>query len=211
HAARQAREDGAGSCLRAEGHRQGGFSRRRTRRRRCLCEPGFLERSVADLPAASAGQREPRPVKPVWFILWAMAVAQIAVWTFAAPARHNEQPAPTDPGRPYNDDEPYVVESRDDQRKEAMAALDQPWSSRCGESRKRFISSVENYYYQRQNQYERYPEIHGKLGADYIAAQWLTADDKRIERLTREAYARGYLRPSDLNGVAGKLVTAVVK
>jgi hypothetical protein len=150
-------------------------------------------------------------VKPVWFILWAMVVAQIAVWTFAPPARHNEKPAPTDPGRPYHDDEPYAVESRDSERKSTMAALDLPWSSRCGEARERFIRSVKNYYYQRQNQYERYPEIHGKLGADYIATQWSTAEDKRIERLTQEAYARGYLRPSDFDGIAGKLFAVVVK
>ena len=150
-------------------------------------------------------------MKPVWFFLWAMAVAQIAVWTFAAPARHNEQPAPTDPGRPYDDNEQYAVEARDSLREDTMAALDLPWSSRCGEAGKRFISSVKNYYYHRQTQYERYPEIHGKLGADYIATQWSTAEDKRIERLTQEAYARGYLRPSDFGGVAGKLVAVVVK
>ena len=150
-------------------------------------------------------------MKPVWFILWAMVVAQIAVWTFAAPARHNEQPAPTDPGRPYGDNEQYAVEARDSERQNTMAALDLPWSNRCGEARERFIRNVWSYYYQRQNQYERYPEIHGKLGADYIATQWSTADDKRIERLTQQAYARGYLQPSDFNGIAGKLFAVVVK
>jgi hypothetical protein len=92
-----------------------------------------------------------------------------------------------------------------------MAALDRPFSSRCGEARKQFINGVKSYYYQRQNQYERYPEIHGKLGADYIARQWSTGEDRRIERLTQEAYARGYLQPTDFDGVAGKLVAAVVK
>jgi hypothetical protein len=146
----------------------------------------------------------------VWFIVWAMVVGQIAVWTFA-PARHDEQPAPTDPGRPYGDNEQYAVEARDSERKGAMAALDRPFSSRCGEARKQFINGVKSYYYQRQNQYERYPEIHGKLGADYIARQWSTGEDRRIERLTQEAYARGYLQPTDFDGVAGKLVAAVVK
>jgi hypothetical protein len=85
------------------------------------------------------------------------------------------------------------------------------WSSRCGKDRKRFVSGINEYYYHRQNQTERYPEIHGKLGADYIAAQWSTADDQRIDRLTQEAYARGYLTPSDFDGVAGKMVATVVK
>ena len=92
-----------------------------------------------------------------------------------------------------------------------MAALDLAWSSRCGEDRKRFVSGINEYYYQRQNQTERYPEVHGKLGADYIATAWSTADDKRIDRLTQEAYARGYLTPSDFDGVARKMVVTVVK
>jgi hypothetical protein len=150
-------------------------------------------------------------VKPAWFILWAIVVGQIAIWTFAPPARHNEQPAPTDPGRPYGDTEQYAVEARDSERKGAMAALDLPFSSRCGETRKQFVNIVKNYYYQRQNQYERYPEIHGKLGADYIDTQWSTAEDKRIERLTQEAYARGYLQLSDFDGLPGKLLAVVVK
>ena len=149
-------------------------------------------------------------MKPVWFILWAMVVGQIALWAFA-PDKPDAQPAPTDPGRPYGDTEQYTVKSRVSQRKGAMAALDLPWSSRCGEARKGFISGINEYYYHRQNQYERYPEIHGKLGADYIATQWSTGEDKRIERLTQEAYASGYLTPSDFDGVAGKLVAAVVK
>lgn len=149
-------------------------------------------------------------MKPVWFILWAMVVGQIAVWTFA-PARNHAPSAPTDPGRPYGDTEQYAVEARDLERKSAMATLDLPFSSRCGETRKQFINGVKSYYYQRQNQYERYPEIHGKLGADYIAGQWSTAEDKRIERLTQEAYARGYLQSSDFDEIAGKLVAAVVK
>ena len=148
-------------------------------------------------------------MKPVWFILWAMVVGQIALWTFA-PDKPKRQESAGD-GRPYDDTEEYAVESRDSQRKAAMATLDLPWSSRCGEARKQFISGVNEYYYQRQNQYERYPEIHGKLGADYIAAQWSTGEDKRIERLTQEAYANGYFKPSDFDGVASKLVATVVK
>jgi hypothetical protein len=148
-------------------------------------------------------------MKPVWFILWAMVVGQIALWTFAPD--EPKQPESAGDGRPYGDTEEYAVESRDSQRKAAMATLDLPWSSRCGEARKQFISGVNEYYYQRQNQYERYPEIHGKLGADYIAAQWSTGDDKRIERLTQEAYTNGYFKPSDFDGVASKLVATVVQ
>jgi hypothetical protein len=90
--------------------------------------------------------------------------------------------------------------------------LELPWGSRCdGEGRKRFISGLNEYYYQRQNQIERYPENFGKLGADYIADQWAGTDDQRIDRLTQDAYARGYLKPADFDGVAGKLIAALVK
>jgi hypothetical protein len=144
-----------------------------------------------------------------WFIVWAIAISLVGAWAFA-PA---ETPAPMSAGdgRAFNDTEKYTVEARLSQRKSAMAALDLAWSSRCGEDRKRFIGGINEYYYQRQNQTERYPEIHGKLGADYIAAQWSTADDQRIDRLTQEAYARGYLKPSDFDGVASKMVATVVK
>jgi hypothetical protein len=148
-------------------------------------------------------------MKPVWFILWAMVIGQIALWTFA-PAKPEQKEGAGD-GRPYGDTEQYTVESRDSQRKATMAALDLPWSSRCGDARKQFVRIVNGYYYQRQNQYERYPENHGRLGADYIATQWSTGDDKRIERLTQEAYTSGYLKLSDFDGVAGKLVATVVK
>jgi len=148
-------------------------------------------------------------MKPAWFVLWAIVVWQVAAWAFA-PA---ETPAsmPAGDGRAFGDTEKYTIEARSSQRKGAMTALDLPWSNRCGEDRKRFISGINEYYYHRQNQTERYPEIHGKLGADYIAVQWSTADDQRIDRLTEEAYARGYLRPSDFDGVASKMVAAVVK
>jgi hypothetical protein len=145
----------------------------------------------------------------VWFLLWALVIWQIAAWTFA-PA-NTPAPEPTGDGEPFDSNEVYAVSSRSTQRKGAMAALVLPWKSRCGEDRKRFISGINEYYYHRQNQTERYPEIHGKLGAKYIAGQWSTSDDQRIDRLTQEAYARGYLRPADFDGVAGKMVATVVK
>jgi hypothetical protein len=144
-----------------------------------------------------------------WLLLWVLVILQIAAWTFApvdTPAS-----APTGDGEPLDPIEAIRIESRNSQRKDAMAALDLPWRSRCGEDRKGFISGTNQYYYHRQNQSERYPEIHGKLGAKYIADQWSTSDDRRIERLTQEAYARGYLKPADFEPVARKLVAAVIK
>lgn len=58
---------------------------------------------------------------------------------------------------------------------------------------------------------EHYPETFGKSGAEYIAQQWATANDKRIERLTKEIYNNGYLNPGDFEPVARKMIRAVIK
>jgi hypothetical protein len=119
---------------------------------------------------------------------------------------------PAGDGNAFGSNEKYAVESRDSERQSALKALEAPTGSRCTEDgRKRFISGLNNYYYQRQNQTERYPEIHGKLGADYIVAQWSGPDDTRIDRLTQEAYSQGYLTPNEFDGIARKMVATVVK
>jgi hypothetical protein len=148
-------------------------------------------------------------MKPGWFILWVIVIWRIGTWAFAPEEPVKPQVSMGD-GQPLDSTERYMVDGRKTDRQGAMKALDRAWSSRCGTGRKDFISSLNHYYYQRQNQSERYPENHGKLGADYIAAQWSTADDLRIDRLTQEAYARGYLKPSDFDGVARKMVATIV-
>jgi hypothetical protein len=115
-------------------------------------------------------------------------------------------------GKAFGSNEDIAVESRKGLRQATFRTLDQPWGGRCaGESRKMFIAGLSHYYYIRQNQTERYPENFGKLGADYIAGQWSTTDDQRVDRLTQEAYARGYLKPADFSGIASKLIATVVK
>jgi hypothetical protein len=105
-----------------------------------------------------------------------------------------------------------MVEARQSRRQSTFKTLEQPWGSRCvGESRKTFLAGIGEYYYFRQVEMEHYPEYFGKLGADYIAKQWATTDDQRIDRLTQEAYAKGYLKPADLKGPASRMVATVVK
>ncbi len=147
-------------------------------------------------------------MKPVWFILWAVVIWQVASWAFAPPPPSVQMEASRDVPR---DVEEVSTGGRELVRQQALAALDKPWSSRCGADRRDFLSGLAAYYYNRQNQTERYPEIYGKAGAEHIARQWSTSDDSRIDRLTREAYGRGYLRPSDFNGPASKLVAAIVQ
>ena len=145
-----------------------------------------------------------------WFLLWALVTWQVAAWAFAPAVAPPQIPAGD--GSAYDSNEEYMVDARVSRRKDALAALDRSWSGRCaGEDRKQFISSLNEYYFQRQYQIDHYPEVHGKLGADYIATQWSTSDDQRIDRLTQDAYARGYLKPADFEGVVVKMVAAVVK
>ena len=149
-------------------------------------------------------------MKPIWLLVWAAVVGQVAIWAFAQPAAE-PMDKPGD-GRAFGTNEDIHVKSRVGMREQAFKALELPWGDRCqGDGRKKFIAGLSNYYYQRQNQTERYPESFGKAGADYIAQQWSTTDDKRIDRLTQDAYSRGYLRLADLDGLARKLIDAVVR
>jgi hypothetical protein len=144
-----------------------------------------------------------------WFILWAVVIWQVGAWAFA--------PAPAPPqipqgdGNAFGSNEAIFVEGRTSQRQTALRALGKPWSSFCTDAgRKEFIGGLGEYYYHRQNQTERYPESHGKLGAEYIAQQWASTDDKRIDRLTQEAYGNGYLKPDEFDAVARKLIKSVI-
>jgi hypothetical protein len=161
--------------------------------------------------SAADARRRNRAMNRAWFVLWALVILQIAAWTFA-PEDTPPQIPEVNRGKAFGDNEDIHVGSRVGLRQDAFKSLEQPWGSRCvGEERKQFISGLNHYYYHRQNQTERYPESFGKAGADYIAKQWATTDDRRIDRLTQDAYARGYLKPTDFDGVARKMIAVVVK
>jgi hypothetical protein len=161
--------------------------------------------------SAADARRRNGAVNRAWFVLWALVICQIAAWTFA-PAAPPAQIPEVNRGKAFGSNEDLAVDARSSLRQDAFKSLEQPWGSRCvGEERKQFISGLNHYYYHRQNQTERYPESFGKAGADYIAKQWATTDDRRIDRLTRDAYARGYLKPTDFEAVASKLIATVVR
>lgn len=146
----------------------------------------------------------------LWFIVWAIVIWQVAVRTWtpeATPAPESFTPIS---GMEFDEHEKYIEDARRSNRKDTLAALDRPWSERCGPHRPKFVGELNAYYRFRQNQHDRYPEIYGPAGADYIAKQWDTPDDRRIVRLTQEAFANGYLRLSDFDGLATKMVSAVV-
>ena len=111
------------------------------------------------------------PVR-ILFIAWAVGIGLVATWAFA-PEAAPPQILEVNRGEAFDSNEELFVRARNSQRQDALKTLGRPWGSRCaGEERKRFISGLNEYYYHRQNQTERYPEIYGKLGADYLAKQW---------------------------------------
>jgi hypothetical protein len=123
------------------------------------------------------------------------------------------QPVPqANPGQGFGPDEEFAIWDREKMRKVAFQALEMPWGGRCsGDSRQQFLRTLGRYYAYRQSTTENYSEYFGEAGASYIAQQWATTEDKRIERLTQEAYAKGYLKPDDLNWIARKMMATVVK
>jgi hypothetical protein len=152
-------------------------------------------------------------VRGVLFVLWALVMWQIAAWTFF-PERPGATPAPVlrADGKGYSENEPAIVRGRQLQRASALQALEQPFTVLCSaEGRKRVASSLSHYLYHRRNQMLRYPTNFGKPGAAYIAQQWSTADDQRIDRLIREAYGRGHIELDDLEkGYARDMLWSVV-
>jgi hypothetical protein len=145
------------------------------------------------------------------FFLWALGVVMVASWAFA-PADAPRPIPEVNRGKAFGANEDILVDSRRWVRQSTFKTLEQPWGGRCAaEGRKAFIAGVGHYYYIRQNETERYPENFGQLGADYIAKQWSSTDDQRIDRLTQDAYARRYFKPADFDGLAAKLIAIVVK
>jgi len=169
--------------------------------------------------SASLPPRKPDDAMKSGFTLWALVLGIIAFWTWFVPQ----------PGKPQNpilnatlernrslgfapETEPQTQEGRVYQRRSALRALEMPWSSLCTDKgRHSFISGLQEYYYHRANQAQVYPANWGPKGAEYIAQQWKTADDLRIEQLTRQIYSLGYLNPDEVEPFARKMLISVIK
>ena len=149
-------------------------------------------------------------IKGILAFIAATVVIHVAMLTFGRPpVKVVEAVVERDPASVPT--EKYLVEGREIRRKSALKVFEGPLDDRCTESgRKQFVGSLGEYYYHRQNETLRYPEIFGKPGADYIAAQYRSSNDLRIDRLAGEAYRSGHLRPSDFDAVARQMIVAVV-
>jgi hypothetical protein len=152
-------------------------------------------------------------MKPVRLAVSALLFCCFAYWVFKPGTAPAARPIPeANRGKAFGPHEAHHIHAREVHRSVALRGLDMPWGGRCaGESRKDFIDAVGYYYEHRQNSVDNYSQSFGKLGANYIAQQWTSTDDRRIDRLTQEAYAKGYLKPDEFNKTARKMIATVVK
>jgi hypothetical protein len=101
-------------------------------------------------------------------------------------------------------------EARQRIRNPALQGLGRPSSSFCTKEGHQWLINALNHYFGKRALYERAAAEHGPESEREARQGWQTADDKRIERLTREAYARGHFKPDqlrpDLRATVAKLV-----
>jgi hypothetical protein len=99
---------------------------------------------------------------------------------------------------PWAANEPVQEQVRKTARASALAVLDGSWSAFCGEDGKmRLVAGLSYYYEQRGMQERGYPTSFGDAGARHVIKAWSTADDQRIEKLTRDIFSHGYFTTDD--------------
>jgi hypothetical protein len=145
-----------------------------------------------------------------------LIIAILGVWESSKPSYpvNTEANATADygPPPPRNANEQAFQDVRRSARKSALKSLQQPWAAMCeGEGRRSLISGVNYYYEHRGLQEKSYPKRWGAEGKSYIEREWGTTDDKRIEQLTQDMVARGYLEVVSLNRFVAERVGALTK
>jgi hypothetical protein len=152
-------------------------------------------------------------MKPVRLAVSALIFCGFVYWVVKPGTPPAAQPIPAaNRGKAFGSYEANHINAREVHRSVALRGLDQPWGGRCaGASRKDFIDALSHYYEHRQNSTDNYSQSYGRLGANYIAQQWTSTDDRRIDRLTQEAYVKGFLKPDEFNKTARKMIATVVK
>ena len=109
-------------------------------------------------------------------------------------------------------DNEYVRDAaRQQARAMVLRTFERGWSSFCtDQGRRQLYSVLSNYFSQRQFQ----QLSDARRGADAERAgkaAWTTDQDVGIERLTREAHIRGYLKPDSLAPPARQPVDGLVR
>ena len=158
----------------------------------------------------TAGDRTYRAMRLILFFLGGFLLANIVVAGVTAirPLASEQRPREFNLPREFNmsqkRSDPWAAndaihdQTRKTARANVLAAFDSAWSGLCGgDERTKLISSLSYYYEQRGMQERGYSASFGDAGARHIKKAWSTADDVKIERLTREIYGRGYVTPED--------------
>jgi hypothetical protein len=145
-----------------------------------------------------------------------LIVVILGLWEYSKPSypvstEANAQ-ADSGPPPPRNPNEHVFQHIRRSARKGALQSLEQPWAAMCeGEGRRALLEGV-NYYYEHRGSHEMsYPKRWGAEGKSYIEREWGTTDDKRIEQLTQDMVARGYLKVAALSRAAAERVGKLTK
>lgn len=149
---------------------------------------------------------KPRPLQPTLTTKFsAVATPLNGGSSVPEPQQHGGVP-------PWNDNEKIFQNGRNSARKQTLAGLDKAWSTFCQpEGRKQLGSAVSYYFEMRGKQEESYPKRWGDEGRKFIAKEWSTSDDARIQRLVQEHYERGYLKLADLRPNIAKRIEPLVK
>jgi hypothetical protein len=157
-------------------------------------------------------------MRAILFVIAGIVLANIVFATFfATPQRAEEKPAiinaATERGQdPWATNEPYIESARRSARKSALEALTQPTVAVCtAEGRKKIVDALKHYYWQRASQLRGYPSSWGDAGARYIVRAWSTAEDSRVDRLTRETYGRGYFGLDEFKSLTRDLIVETVR
>jgi hypothetical protein len=157
-------------------------------------------------------------MRAVLFLIGGLVLANIVWATFfwRAPAEGKPQPivnSATLRGQgPWMVNEHYTDDARQNTRKSTLETLGRPWSSFCtDEGHKLLVGAIDYYYWQRGSQLAWYPKNWGEEARSYIVKVWTTADDNRIERLTRETYGRGYFSLDELKRSARSALAETLK
>lgn len=160
----------------------------------------------------------PRPIRLVLFFLGGFMLANFVVAGFTAirPAAQEQSRelniAQKRSHEPWAQNEPYIESARKNARKSALDALAMPLAAACSaQGHKQFIDALNFYFEQRSSQIQSYPHTWGEPGEQHIVRAWATADDNRVEKLTRETFARGYFRIEEFQGGSRSMISELVK
>jgi len=102
-------------------------------------------------------------------------------------------------------------EARQRFRNVILQGLNRPWSSFCEEKGHRALINAIDHYFGHRAVALRSAAEDGPESERQVRRLWQTADDTRIERLTRETFGRGYFKPEELSADVRATIAELVR